>query len=97
MRLLTYFLVGFSMMVILAVLVGCTREVVRLQSVPLYLPERPNLPVVDAKDMQCLKEPARERLFEREELLREHRVQLKAVVCSTWWSDKPCPKWEEWE
>ena len=83
-------------LVLVMLLSGCTREIVRFQLAPLYLPEPPTLPTLARERLQCLGDDY-EILFAREDLIREHRVQLKDVICTTWNGEKVCPKWEEWE
>jgi hypothetical protein len=67
----------------LAMLIGCTREVIRYQMIPLPIPQDSPLPPVKAEELQCLSDSAYDRLFEREDLLIRDRSVCKAILGTT--------------
>lgn len=67
-------------------LAGCAPDV-RVVPVPVdltgRLPVRPVLPTVTAEEVACLTEPAYQRLYDRQRLLREYAEQCEAIVKAT--------------
>lgn len=64
-------------------LVGCTHEVIKYQSVPLPVPAKPELPIVMRSELTCLADDVYSRLIYRELLLKRHAEVQTAVICST--------------
>jgi hypothetical protein len=64
-------------------LTACTRTPVYVTQ-PLPLPDRPDLPTLQASELQCLTDDAYSRLVTRDLLLRQYGEQCEAVIKSTW-------------
>lgn len=66
---------------LLIVIVGCAKPPVEYRPVPLHLiPERPQLPTVQAGELQCLSDDAYLRLVERDRMLRKDGDELRALL-----------------
>jgi len=64
-------------------LAGCaTTEPVFVQE-PLPVPDRPNLPALNADHLQCLSDEAYEALVVRDTMLQEHVKRLEAIIRTT--------------
>ena len=64
-------------------LAGCaTTEPVFVQE-PLPVPDRPNLPTLNADMLQCLSDDAYEALVVRDTMLQEHVRRLEAIIQTT--------------
>lgn len=50
---------------------------------PLPLPDRPNVPTIQAADLSCLSDEAYARLVERDQVQFEHIVRLESIIMST--------------
>lgn len=62
---------------------GCaTTESVFVQE-PLPVPDRPNLPTLNADGLQCLTDEAYEALVVRDTMLQEHVKRLEAIILTT--------------
>lgn len=72
---------------------SCTREIIRYQQVPLYLPGKATLPTVQRGELQCLTQDVAERLETHRNLIIRDRDICRAVVCSTH-PEGECPKEE---
>ena len=65
-------------------LAGCaTTEPVFVQE-PLPVPDRPNLPALNADHLQCLSDEAYEALVVRDTMLQEHVKRLEAIIRTTY-------------
>lgn len=76
---------GWTVLLILTLMVcvGCAREVIRYQSIPLPLAPDPQLPTIARTELECLDEEVYSRLVYRELLIKQHRDSLRAVICTT--------------
>lgn len=64
-------------------LAGCvTTETVFVQE-PLPLPDRPNVPTIQADAMTCLSDEAYESLVVRDVMLQSHIKRLEAIILTT--------------
>ena len=64
-------------------LTACSTQPVYITQ-PLPLPDRPDLPTLQATELQCLTDDAYQRLVTRDILLRQYSEQCEAVIKSTW-------------
>lgn len=76
---------GWTVVLILTLMVcvGCTREVVRYKSVPLFMPELSELPTATGAELQCLSDDTYARLVQREALIKQDRDVCREILCTT--------------
>ena len=51
---------------------------------PLPMPPRPELPTVQASEVECLSDDAWKKIVLRDQALRSYTKELEAVIQSTW-------------
>ena len=89
---------GWTVVLILTLMVcvGCAAQD-RLVYVPvkLQLPPPPTLPTVPRAELACLAEDTADQLFYRQQALECHRLELRAVICTTRddCPEEPGPEW----
>lgn len=73
-----------ALVIALTLSAGCATEIrtVYVQE-PLPLPDRPNVPTIQAADLSCLSDEAYARLVERDQMQFEHIVRLESIIMST--------------
>lgn len=75
--------IGWTVILILTLMViGCATAP-RYQSVSLPMPALSTLPTIQGSELQCLSDNAYSRLVLREELIKQDRDAARAVICST--------------
>lgn len=66
----------------LLLLASCSAQPQYLDA-PLYMPPKPVLPSIEAKELLCLSEPAYKALVKRDLLLQQHIEKLRLIIKST--------------
>lgn len=75
------------------ILTGCTREIVRYETVPLPIPRQADLPTVYGSELQCLSDDVYNRMFLRQTLLDRDLDVCRSLICSTH-PEGECPEEE---
>ena len=74
---------ALALVTVLTLSAGCgTTKTVYVQE-PLPIPDRPNVPTIQAADLSCLSDEAYAKLVERDALQFEHIKRLEAIIMTT--------------
>ena len=69
-----------SIIPLLLALAACAPVEVRYAPVPLPMPERPELPRIQAEDVRCLSDDAWATIVRREQALRHYAEEFEAII-----------------
>lgn len=64
-------------------LMGCAQPKYIFVPVALPLPQRPQVPTVTAKELECLADDVVDRIEARDDIRRESQDELEAIIRST--------------